>query len=313
MGSKQIAALKPDGRMDAMRFYPHSLYSPRSNPKHPDHADWLDRTSPDDPDMILLLAAIRAHGTDEGQPVLVYLDGGRTNIACGDRRQAAVAIVNAERKAERLPPYKLRALTTGDPVLARSLENACRKGDKPMVIARRLRSNMGALATDPDRPETGLAPAASACGVTLRDARLLLKCLSLPPEIQARVGAAENGIPFDVAAGMAGDSAAALAAIDATKNLDGKVNGRKAAAVAKAARKARAPAPARAKTKPAPVLASWEAEVRASVGSVAQDGYKAVRLGAYADGLAAAQGKAPPEWAAKYHESGDAARKAAKS
>ena len=40
-------------------------------------------------------------------------------------------------------------------MLARALGNACRRGDPPMVIARRLRANMGALATDPDRRRPG--------------------------------------------------------------------------------------------------------------------------------------------------------------
>ncbi len=69
-------------------------------------------------------------------------------------------------------------------------------------------------------------------------------------------------------------------------------------------------APARAKTKPAPVLASWEAEVRNAIDGDPSDP-SAIMLRAYADGLAAAQGKAPPPWAVKFHESAEQARKAA--
>lgn len=241
MGSDQAKKYGADGRMDAMRFFPQNLYSPRSDPRHPDHEDWLLRTDPTDSEMVLLLAAMREHGTDEGEPVLVYSDGGRTCVADGDRRHAACAIINAERKTKREPPHRLRALTCADPVLARALGNACRRGDPPMVIARRLRANMGALATNPDKPETGLPAAAAACGVTLRDARMMIRCLSLPADIQAKVGAREGGIPLDVAAAMAKDgSDAAAAVVEAAKNPDGKgINRTKVRKEQKAARAAK--------------------------------------------------------------------------
>lgn len=228
MGSDVGKRLGAVGRTDAWRMLPEDMFSPRSNPKHPDHADWLSRTDPRDPEMVLLLDSMREHGTDEGQPVLVYSDGGKTCICEGDRRQASLLIVNAERKAKRKKPLTLRALTAADPVLARALGNACRKGDRPMVLARRLRSNMGAMATDGDKPESGLPAAAAACGVSLRDARLLIRCLALPPEIQARVGAADDGIPFDVAATMA--SAGSEKAMEAVSlvALDGKGKATKA-------------------------------------------------------------------------------------
>lgn len=65
----------------------------------------------------------------------------------------------------------------------------------------------------------------------------------------------------------------------------------------------------RAKTKPAPVLASWEATVRQSI-TIADTEDSAI-MRAYADGLASAQGKAPPPWALRYHEASDAERLAA--
>lgn len=315
MGSDQAKKYGADGRMDAMRFFPQNLYSPRSDPKHPDHGDWLLRTDPADPEMLLLLASMRAHGTDEGAAVLIYSDGGRTCIAEGDRRQAACLMVNAERKTRRESPHRLRALTCADPILARALGNACRRGDPPMVIARRLRANMGALATDPDRPETGLPAAAAACGVTLRDARMMIRCLTLTPEIQAKVGAREDGIPLDVAAQMAKDgSEAAAAVVDAAKNPDGKgINRTKVRKEQKAARAVRKAGVAR--TRPTPVLASWAKAVGASIeGLPPRDMESPVvvrRLG-FIEGVRACMGEAPPEWAVKFIESAEGERQATK-
>lgn len=82
---------------------------------------------------------------------------------------------------------------------------------------------------------------------------------------------------------------------------------RKQAGNGKAAKDASAPP--RAKTKPAPVLASWEATVRKSIDDASED---AAILRAYAEGLASAQGKAPPAWAMKFHEAADGERLAAK-
>lgn len=85
---------------------------------------------------------------------------------------------------------------------------------------------------------------------------------------------------------------------------------RKQAGNGKAAKDASAPP--RAKTKPAAVLASWEATVRASVeGLPPRDAESPViirRLG-FIEGLIAAQGKGIPEWAAKFVEVEEAARK----
>lgn len=259
MGSDQAKKLGADGRMDGLRFFPENLYSPRSNPKHPDHEDWKNRTDPLDPEMVNLLAAMREHGTDEGQPVLVYHDGNRTCVSDGDRRQAACKIINDERKKKREKPHRLRALVASDPVLARALGNACRKGDKPMVLARRLRSNMGAMATDPDKPETGLPACAAACGVSLRDARLLIRCLALPPEIQARVGAADDGIPFDVAASMARAGSEKAAEAVSLVALDGKGKATKARIKA-AVRKVKGPPKPR--TCPAPMVRAIGGEFR---------------------------------------------------
>lgn len=75
--------------------------------------------------------------------------------------------------------------------------------------------------------------------------------------------------------------------------------------------KDRAAAP-RAKTKPAPVLASWESEIRGALEPLVEPTKREEMflLHGYAAALAAAQGKAPPAWAVKFHESAEQARKA---
>lgn len=73
-------------------------------------------------------------------------------------------------------------------------------------------------------------------------------------------------------------------------------------------------APARAKTRPAPVLASIERTVRASIpDNIGQDRNPDVeRMQAYADGLRVARGGDPPAWAKKFHEASEDERKAAR-
>lgn len=224
MGSDAGKRIGAVGRRDAWMVDPSTLYSPRSNPQHEEHDAWKARTDPADPEMLILLDSMRLNGTDEGVPIIVYSDGGKTCIAAGDRRHAASNIVNRERKAKRLSPLQLRALTTKDPIAARALENACRRDDPPMVIARRYRANAATM---------GDAAAAAACGVTLAMANALRKCLGLDAATQAKVNARE--LPADVAARMvgAGSEAAADAIRASTDKATGKVNASAAKAEAR--------------------------------------------------------------------------------
>lgn len=295
-GSDAGKRIGATGRRDAWITPPENLYSPRSTRLHPDHEDWLDRTDPNHPIMIALLASMREHGTDEGEPILYYIDGEQACIADGDRRLAAVTIINAERKAAGglragQPPYSLRALLTKDPVVARAIGNAARMDDKPMVLARRFRGAAEMM---------GDGPAAAACGLNLLHARTLRRCLALPEDIQAKVNRLE--IPADVAARMAdaGSTAATRAVEASTDKTTGKVDPQKAKAAARVAK------PTRAKTRPARVLESVEAEVRGikSLSGISQ---------AFADGIAFARGGPPPEWATKWVDSAEATRKAARS
>lgn len=237
------------GVFNGWRLLPEKIYSPRSDPSHDEHESWLERTDPSHPKTAGLIAAMREHGTDEGEPIVVFTDGGVTTIADGDRRQFACAFVNRERAAAKpkLEPLKLRAVTTSDPVLARSLGNANRMDDPPMVIARRFRSSAAAM---------GDAPAAAALGLTLTYARALRKCLGLPADLQAKVNAHE--VPADVAARMveAGSEKASSAVASATDAKTGKVDG------ARVKRAARGVVPVRPKSKSRPVVEGVIAELR---------------------------------------------------
>lgn len=298
-GSDAGKRIGATGRRDAWITPPENLYSPRSAVAHPDHEDWLDRTDPQHPKMIALLASMREHGTDEGEPVLYYIDGERACIADGDRRLAAVTIVNAEREADGglrsgLPPLSLRALLTKDPVVARAIGNAARMDDKPMVLARRFRSAADAM---------GDGPAAAACGLSLLHARTLRRCLALPEDLQAKVNNLE--VPADVAARMVdAGTVAATKAVEASKDkTTGKVDPQKARAAARAVK------PTRAKTRSARVLESVEAEVRGGDNRI---GESATARGAFADGIAFARGMAAPKEFARFVDSAEATRKAAR-
>lgn len=224
MSSKTGEKIGAIGRRDAWLVNPAELYSPRSDPKHPEHESWKARTDPNDPDMIALVTSMRENGTDEGTPIVVYSEGGRTCIACGDRRHAAVNIVNRERRTKKEAALPLRALTTKDPVAARNLENACRKDDAPMWLARRYRASKEAM---------GDAVAAASMGLTLSYANALLVCLSLPADIQAKVNSRE--LPPDVAARVAkkGGAEAVAKVAESAKDASGKVDPGKARAAAK--------------------------------------------------------------------------------
>lgn len=217
-------------RSDAWGIPPEKMHSPRSDPSHPEHAEWLERTSLDNPRTIALIESMRQNGTDEGPPVIVYRDGGQNVIADGDRRQAACLRVNEERRAakSKLPQLILRTVTTRDPELARQMANACRQDDPPMLLARRFRLAIGA----------GMEPAAAAAanGLRLDYANALVKCLSLPADLQAKVNAGE--LPPDVAAraGKNG-SDAAREIVAASTGEDGKVDAGKARKAAREATK----------------------------------------------------------------------------
>ncbi len=299
MGSDAGKRIGATGRRDAWTIDPAVLYSPRSDPKHEEHDNWLSRTDPNDPEMAALLTSMRENGTDEGTPIIVYSDGGKTCIAAGDRRTAACLIVNRERKANRQPPLLLRALTTKDPVAARALENACRKEDPPLVLARRYRTNAATM---------GEAAAAAACGLTLAYANALVACLALPADIQAKVNARE--IPPDVAArmGKAGSEKAREIVKEST-GADGKVDEKKA-------RKAAQTATKRARGITSARLGGIEGELRRMSGDL--PGYdeddevaRCALLHGAALMAACVRGELtdPPAWLAKAIESAKATRK----
>ena len=229
MGSEQTKRVGATGRTDMFDIPPENLYSPRSDPTHDEHADWLARTDPTTPTMMALLDSMRLNGTDEGEPVIYTRTPAKRNeIADGDRRHAACLIVNAERKATKPKGVMLvlRCVPTKDPVLARNLGNACRQDDPPMLLARRYRAAF---------PSMGKPAAAASLGLRLDYAGDLLACLSLPVEIQARVNAGE--LPPDQARRIG--KAADPVAVVAKATVNGKVDPAKAKAAARDAVPAR--------------------------------------------------------------------------
>jgi len=263
-----------DGSFNGWWVVPAKYKSPRSDPKHPEHQNWLARTDPNDADMQVLLASMREHGTALGTPIVVYTDGGERLVAAGDRRLAAVTIVNAERRAKRQELLKLRAVATTDPVRARYLENAARKEDPPLVLARRFKDAM---------ENDGMAPpAAAACaGLRLDTANALVKCLLLDSDLQGKINRKE--ITPDVALRLAknGGSAAVREAVTASTDSEGKVDGK---AVRKAAKAA---SPPRAKTRSAK-------EIERVEGDLLKSGVHGRVMAAEA--LAWARGGEPPAW-----------------
>ena len=97
---------------------PAHVYCARSDPKHEEHVYWKTRTDPADPDMIALISCMREHGTDEGEPILIYTENGSPWVADGDRRVAAARHLNKTCKSDGRAYLYLNALTTRDPVLA---------------------------------------------------------------------------------------------------------------------------------------------------------------------------------------------------
>ncbi len=224
---------------NAWKVDPGKLYSPRSEPDHPEHASWLERTDPANPEYQVLLGLMRANGTHEGQPIIVYSDGGRICVAEGDRRMACANALIAERKAAgNRGPITLRALTTKDPVLARNLGNAGRSEDTPLALARRFRASAEAL---------GAGVAAASMGMRLDYAQMLVKCLSLDADLQARVNRRE--LPPDVAvrAAKVGGSAAVREVVAKATDAAGKVEPRAARRAAREASPPRARSLPRAK------------------------------------------------------------------
>lgn len=199
------------------------------DPTHPEHAHHVWRTSLDRPKMQDLLASIREHGTEGvARPIIVYLDGKVPKVAEGRRTVTAIRIVNAERKAARpkLPPLKVLGITTKDPSLARDLGGVGREEDPPMVLARRYRKAL-------DAGETPSAAAARTAG-NLAYANVLLKCLSLPDDVQAAINRGEIAPDVAVRAARNGGGAAAAAVVEDAKDpTTGKVDGEKAKAAAK--------------------------------------------------------------------------------
>lgn len=124
------------GTFDGWRVLPENIHSPRSDPSHDEYESWLERTDPNHPKTAALINAMREHGTDEGEPIIVFTDGGVTTIADGDRRRSekdaagewrnvecvvalvTVAKVGARVRCERLPGY------------SHGLEFYCRDGQR---------------------------------------------------------------------------------------------------------------------------------------------------------------------------------------
>lgn len=264
MGSEQKDKIGAKTRSDLWGIPPERLYSPRSEPTHPEHDEWKERTRLDAPKMIDLIESMRLNGTDEGEPVIYSRDGktGVNAIADGDRRHAACSFVNAERKADKSlgPQLVLRAIATQDPVLARNLGNACRQDDPPLIRARRYRAAIASM---------GKPAAAASNGMRLDYANACLACLSLPAEIQAKVNSGE--LPPDVAARMAkGGAAAAVEAVEAaTDKATGKVDPKRAKAAARAA------VPTKHRVRPHPkVLANVEAALGLQTRDDKADGFR---------------------------------------
>lgn len=243
----QRERLKAVGKREAWLVLPENLYSPRSDPAHEEHENWLTRTDPNDPGMQDLLNSMREHGTDEGEPVLIYSDGGRTVIADGDRRHAACRLMNEERKKKRLPPLTLRAMTTRDPVVARAIGNACRREDPPLVLARRFRQATSVMAP---------AAAAACVGLRLDTANTLVKCLALDPDLQAKINARELAPDVALRAARKDGSEGVRTVVRDAIGADGKVDEKKARKLAVQRN------PAGPKAVPAAVLLRVEGRVR---------------------------------------------------
>lgn len=229
MSSKTGEKLGAVKRTDAWGVPPEKLVSPRADPKHPEHAEYLERTSRDNPKTAALIESMRQNGTDEGVPIIVYSDGGKTLIADGDRRHFCATYVNRERaalpKAQRKPPLVLRAVTTKDPVAARQMANACRQDDPPSVLARRYREACASM--EP-------AAAAACNGLRLDTANMLLKCLSagLSAEVWTKINNGEMPLDVAIRAAKRGAAGADEALAKSVDPATGKVDPKKAKAAA---------------------------------------------------------------------------------
>ncbi len=303
MSSGQKRALESDGVGETFQPPADLIRIAEEDPGHPHHAEHMARVAPTDPDMQALVASFREFGWRRSIVMSVYLDGDRYAVSDGRRRLTAVRIENARRKTERdkRGPIRPRVVVDDNPALTTTMTNSMRKDDPPMVKARRFVENSETM---------GASAAARAAGfLTLAEANACKAILSIP---DASLHAAVNSgaVTVDTAARAAKKGGAVVRQVltRARSSGGGKVTPEGAA---KAVMATVAP---RAKTKPAPVLASWESEIRNGIPETfGQDLDPTVeRMRAYADGLAAAQGKAPPAWAVKFHESAEAARKAAK-
>ena len=265
---------------------------------HPKHGFYLARLSPTDPEIVAFAADMRVVGWATGSVAFVYRDGDKLAAATARRRITAACIENARRKADKdnRPPIEVPCLITKDPATAEAIENSGRVDVPPMQVARDFVALKDGLGDE--------MQAAARLRLPLHTARLLERCLSLPLDIQGKVNRHE--VPVDVAARMAGagGAKAAEAVKAATDPATGKVDAKRAKKEAVRVK------PTKAKTRPAAILKSWEIAVRASVTDVDNEDNAILR--AYADGLAAAQGKPPPKWAERFHASAVDERRAGK-
>lgn len=295
MSSGQKRALESDGVGETFQPPADLIQIAEEDPTHPHHHEHMRRVSVDDPDMQALINSFREFGWRKAITMSVYLDGDHYSVSEGRRRLTALRIVNAERKAERPKkiPLRPRVVIDDNPALTTTMANSMRKDDPPLVKARRFIDN---------RESMGAQAAARAAGfLTIADANACAAILSIPDAaLHAAVNSGEVTVDTAARAAKAGGKGVRKV-LERSRGADGKVDPRKAKEAAREA------APPRAKTRPARVLESVEAEVRAggeNVGAAQR---------AFADGIAFATGKDAPEWARKFVESAEATRKAARS
>lgn len=224
--ARERETLESTGRSEVHGTPLRKLYIAEDDPNHPNHHEHVARTRIDDPDMIVLLESFRAFGWIISRPAPAYLDGARYCMSDGRRALVAARVVEAEWRAARPKDKRLvhgdmlaRIFVDRDPALTESVANSMRKGDPPLVIARRFVQF---------RETTGAAKAAAAVGLSLADANNLAAVLANPnAELQKAVN--ERRVPSDVAARAAKKGSAAVQGVIAkSRDADGKIDGKKA-------------------------------------------------------------------------------------
>lgn len=237
MSSNTRKLLKSEGGGEYYQPPAEEIVIAEEDPTHPHHHEHMARMRPDDPDNIALCESLREFGWLPSKTIPVYRDGDHYTVSDGRRSLTMTRIVNAERKAakDRREPIRPRVVLDTDPALTTTIANEMRKGDPPMVRARRFVELRGTLGTN---------KAAAALGLSVRDAQALAEILGTPnAELHAAVNAAV--IPIDTAARAAKKGGATVRAVIAkAKSPSGKIDAKVAEAASKEG-------PRRAKTCPA--------------------------------------------------------------